>query len=155
MVTWLAKLGHNGTLLWEINLCQTHSVLHDSRLAKPTYPPAHPHRQANNDGWYCDPGNQWNSNRSTDQCSKLPEDLLLAAPRFLTPKRTTGRAEKNKQNNIVNTSISERYPSDGQYWHWEKGASIKVGHKLQLICNRYPKQAEHVHCTCGMFHQSL
>jgi len=52
---------------------------------------ADPDWNANDDGWHGNRCNETDANRSTDQRSQLPEDLLLATPRLLAPECAAGR----------------------------------------------------------------
>lgn len=46
------------------------------------------HGDANNHGRYGYASNEGNANRGANKCAKLPKDLLLPAPWFLSPEST-------------------------------------------------------------------
>lgn len=49
---------------------------------------------ADDHGRYSNAGDESDANRSSDQGSQLPQDLLLPAPRLLSPERAAGWTEK-------------------------------------------------------------
>lgn len=53
-----------------------------------THLPAHVHRNPDDHSGDGDAGDQRDADGCADQRPQLPQDLLLPAPRLLTPKRT-------------------------------------------------------------------
>ncbi len=53
------------------------------------YLPADPDGDTDDHCRHSDTGHQSNTNGSTDQGAELPQNLLLAAPRLLTPERAS------------------------------------------------------------------
>lgn len=52
------------------------------------YLPSHIYRNTNNHGRDSYACNECNANRGTHECSQLPKNLLLSAPRLLSPEST-------------------------------------------------------------------
>lgn len=58
---------------------------------------ANVNRDADDHGGHGDAGDEGDANRSSDQSSQLPQDLLLPAPRLLSPERAAGWTERGRR----------------------------------------------------------
>ena len=56
---------------------------------------AHPHWDSDDHGRYSDTSEQRDADRCSNQRAQLPQDLLLATPRFLAPERAARRTESD------------------------------------------------------------